>query len=46
MICDSYLIPKQTINNVMSGVLKNGYICDSAENGIGRGKEFVLCFID
>ena len=42
MICDSYLIPKQTINNVIGGMLKNGYLCDSAENGAGREKAYIF----
>ena len=42
MICDSYLLPKQTINNVIGGMLKNGYLCDSPENSTGREKAYIF----
>ena len=40
MICDSYLLPKQTINNVINSMLKNGYLCDNPENSSGREKAY------
>ena len=42
MICDSYLLPKQTINNVINSMLKNGYLCDNPENSSGREKAYVF----
>ena len=42
MICDSYLLPKQTINNVIIGMLKNGYLSDSPENSTGREKAYIF----
>ncbi len=41
-ICDSYLLPKQTVNHVISSMLDNGLLCDSPENSSGREKAFVF----
>lgn len=41
-ICDSYLVPKQTINHVMSNMLDNGILCISPENCAGREKAYVF----
>ena len=41
-ICDSYLLPKQTINNVISAMRKDGILeCDTVHSK-GREKAFVL----
>lgn len=42
MICDSYLLPKQTVNNVIKGMVKNGHLIASPENDSGREKAYVL----
>lgn len=42
MICESYLLPKQTVNNVIGGMLKNGYLCGSVENSSGKEKAYVF----
>lgn len=41
-ICDSYLLPRQTMNNVISGMRKNGLLAYSSEHCAGREKAFVL----
>lgn len=41
LICESYLLPKQTINNVFAGMRKNG-ILEQGANKDGREKVFVL----
>lgn len=41
-ICDSYLLPRQTMNNVISGMRKNGLLEHSREHSVGREKAFVL----
>ncbi len=41
-ICDSYLLPRQTMNNVISGMRKNGLLVYSGEHSIGREKAFIL----
>ncbi|MDO5406605.1 MAG: MarR family winged helix-turn-helix transcriptional regulator [Eubacteriales bacterium] len=41
-ICDSYLIPRQTINNVITGLREKGVLVYSREHSIGREKVFVL----
>lgn len=42
MICDSYLLPKQTVNNVIMGMAKDGRLIASPENDSGREKAYVL----
>ena len=41
-ICDSYLLPRQTMNNVIIGMRENGLLELSPENSKGREKAFVL----
>lgn len=41
-ICDSYLLPRQTINHVIAGLRENGLLQYSAEHSKGREKAFVL----
>lgn len=41
-ICDNYLLPKQTINNVISSMKRANLLTFSAENSKGREKTFVL----
>jgi len=41
-ICDSYLLPRQTMNNVITGMRENGLLELSPENSVGREKAFVL----
>ncbi len=41
-LCDSYHVPRQTINNTISSMRKNGLICVSKEHSAGREKAFVL----
>lgn len=41
-ICDSYLLPRQTMNNVITGMRKNGLLKLSPENRVGREKAFTL----
>lgn len=41
-ICDSYLLPKQTVNHVISSMLNAGLLCDSPEHTSGREKAFIL----
>ncbi|MDO4338959.1 MAG: MarR family winged helix-turn-helix transcriptional regulator [Eubacteriales bacterium] len=41
-ICENYLLPKQTIHNVIARMRKAGYlVCDESHNN-GREKAFVL----
>ena len=41
-ICDSYLLPRQTINHVILDMRQRGLLALSPENCIGREKAFVL----
>lgn len=41
-ICDSYLLPRQTMNNVITGMRKNDLLEYSGEHSIGREKAFVF----
>ena len=41
-ICDSYLLPRQTINHVIAGLRKNGILKISKECGTGHEKAFIL----
>ncbi len=41
-ICDSYLLPRQTMNNVISDMRERGLLTVSPEHCIGREKAFVL----
>lgn len=41
-ICDSYLLPRQTMNHVMAGMRKNGFLQISEAHSIGREKAFIL----
>lgn len=41
-ICDSYLLPRQTMNNVIRGMRENGLLTYSAAHSFGREKAFVL----
>lgn len=41
-ICDDYLLPRQTMNHVISEMRKRGLLTVSPENGSGREKAFVL----
>lgn len=41
-ICDSYLLPRQTMNNVFSKMRKAGIITIDTQHSIGREKAFVL----
>ena len=41
-ICDSYLLPKQTINNVISAMRKDGILEYDTVHSKGREKAFVL----
>ena len=40
-ICDSFMLPRQTIHNVISAMRKAGTICVSAEHSVGPKKR--LC---
>ena len=42
MICKSYLLPKQTINNVFIKLRKDGILISSEQMGKGREKAYVL----
>ncbi len=42
MICDSYILPKQTIHNTISAMRENGTLVYDAEKSKGREKAFVL----
>ena len=41
-ICENYLLPKQTVNHVITSMLKEGLLCDSQENSSGREKAYVF----
>lgn len=41
-ICDSYLLPRQTMNNVFSKMRKAGIITIDTQHSIGREKAFAL----
>ena len=41
-ICDSYLLPRQTMNNVIRGMRGTGLLTYSTEHSLGREKAFVL----
>ena len=41
-ICDSYILPRQTMNNVITVLRRNGILKISAEHSAGREKAFVL----
>ena len=41
-VCDSYLLPRQTMNHVFAKLCADGIIEVSSEHGIGREKAFVL----
>ena len=41
-ICDSYILPKQTIHNVITAMRKNGVLVYDTEKSRGREKAFVL----
>ncbi len=41
-ICDSYLLPRQTMNNVIGDMRERGLLTVSRENSVGREKAFVL----
>lgn len=41
-ICESYLLPKQTVNHVIRVMLENGLLCISPNNSTGREKAFVF----
>ena len=41
-ICDSYLLPRQTMNHVFAKLCADGIIEVSSEHSIGREKAFVL----
>ena len=41
-ICDSYLLPRQTMNHVFTKLYAEGIIEVSSEYGIGREKAFIL----
>ena len=41
-ICDSYLLPRQTMNPVFAKLCAGGIIVVSSEHSIGREKAFVL----
>lgn len=41
-ICDSYLLPRQTMNNVISGLRNQGILEVNPALNIGREKAFVL----
>lgn len=41
-ICESFLLPRQTIHNVISAMRKAGTVCVSPEHSAGHEKAFVL----
>jgi len=41
-ICDSYILPRQTMNNVITGMRNNGLLELSSKYSKGREKAFVL----
>lgn len=42
LICESYLLPKQTIHNVFAGLRREGILTQEKGKGRGREKIFVL----
>ena len=42
LICESYLLPKQTINNVFANLRKKGILLQDRARSTGREKAFVL----
>ena len=42
LICDSYILPKQTIHNTISAMRENGTLVYDVEKSKGREKAFVL----
>lgn len=41
-ICDSYLLPRQTINHVILDLRERGLLCLCSEHCVGREKAFAL----
>ena len=41
-ICESYLLPKQTVNHVFVSMLADGELTESPENNFGREKAYEL----
>ncbi len=41
-VCDSYLLPRQTMNSVIAGMRKAGHLMICKEKCVGREKSFVL----
>ncbi len=41
-ICDSYILPRQTMNNVITALRRDGILEISEEDSAGREKAFVL----
>ena len=41
-ICESYLLPKQTVNHVFVSMLADGELAESPENNSGREKAYEL----
>lgn len=41
-LCENYLLPKQTINNVITTMRKNGILIYTEEHSTGREKAFIL----
>lgn len=42
LICDSYILPKQTINNVFKNLCNEGVLVPDAEQSVNRQKAFGL----
>ena len=41
-VCDSYILPKQTIHNVISSMRERGVLIPAPEHSKGREKAFIL----
>ena len=41
-ICDSYLLPRQTMNHVFMGLREQGILQYSKENSVGKEKAYIL----
>ena len=41
-VCDSYILPKQTIHNVIAAMRQNGILVPDETHGKGREKTFIL----
>ena len=41
-ISESYLLPKQTVNNVFVSMIKNGILTESPDQNSGREKAYIL----